>query len=83
MTMRVPHPSQFCLGGIFTCSFRRPAGPEPCSVLMRSYDDLYILVERNQETQKAFHGELTELAAQHLRDIRLPDAEQRGGLGVL
>jgi len=50
---------------------------------MRSYNDLHILVERNQETQKAFHGELTKRAAQHLRDIRLPDAEQRGGLGLL
>ena len=39
-----------------------------------------ILVEGYQETQKAFHGKLPELAAQHLRNIGLTDSEQGSGL---
>jgi hypothetical protein len=44
------------------------------------FTNLHILVERYQEAQKAFHGKLSELTAQHLRDIGLADSEQAGGL---
>ena len=33
---------------------------------MRFYDDLHILTERHEETQKPFHRELPKLPAQHL-----------------
>ena len=50
------------------------------SVTVRLHDNLHILVERYQEAQKAFHGKLPELTAQHLRNIGLADSEQAGGL---
>lgn len=45
-------------------------------VTMRSYDDFNILVERHEEAQKALDRKLPEVAAQHLGDIGLFDAEQ-------
>jgi hypothetical protein len=50
------------------------------SVAVRLHDNFHILVERYQEAQKAFHGKLTELTAQHLRNIGLAVSEQAGGL---
>ena len=50
---------------------------------MRFHHDLDILIERHQEAQQAFHGELAEFAAQHLRDIRLADSEQFSGFHLL
>ena len=50
------------------------------SVTVRLHDNFHILVERYQEAQKAFHGKLPELTAQHLRNIGLADSEQAGGL---
>jgi hypothetical protein len=50
------------------------------SVTVRLHDNLHILVERYQEAQKAFHGKLPELTAQHLRNIGLADSEQADGL---
>ena len=47
---------------------------------MRLHDNFHILVERYQEAQQAFHGKLSELTAQHLRNIGLADSEQAGGL---
>jgi hypothetical protein len=46
------------------------------------YDDLHVLVEGDQEAQKALDGKLAEVAAQHLGDIGLADAEQGGGLDL-
>jgi hypothetical protein len=42
--------------------------------------DLHVVVERNQEAKKALDGELAEFAAEHFGDVRLLDAEERGGL---
>ena len=53
------------------------------SATVRFHDDLHVLVERYQEAQKAFHGKLPELTAQHLGNIGLPDSEQPGGLYLL
>jgi hypothetical protein len=50
---------------------------------MRFHDNLDILIERHQEAQQAFDGELAELAAQHLRDIGLADSEQISGFHLL
>ena len=44
------------------------------------YDDLHVLIEGDEEAQKALHGELAEVAAQHPGDIGLACAEQGGGL---
>jgi hypothetical protein len=57
---------------------RRGAVP----VTVRAHDDFNVLIEFHQEPQQPFNRELPELAAQHLRDIGLADAEQRGGLGL-
>jgi len=46
------------------------------------YDDLHVLIEGDEEAQKALHGELAEVAAQHPGDIGLPGAEQGGGLDL-
>ena len=35
------------------------------------YDDLHVLIEGDEEAQKALHGELAEVAAQHFGDIGL------------
>jgi hypothetical protein len=48
-------------------------------VTMRFHHNLYILIERRQEAQQAFHGELAKLSSQHLRYIRLADSEQISG----
>jgi hypothetical protein len=43
---------------------------------MRFHDNLNILIQRQEEAQQAFDGELAEVAAQHLRDVGLTDSEQ-------
>ncbi len=43
-------------------------------VTMRLYDDFNILIESDQEVQKALYGKLPKLTAQHLGDIGLFDA---------
>lgn len=48
------------------------------SVAMGLYDDLHVLIECHEETQKALHGELPELSTQHLEYVRLADAQQIG-----
>jgi hypothetical protein len=35
------------------------------SVVVGLYDDLHVLIEGDEEAQKALHGELAEVAAQH------------------
>ena len=50
--------------------------------MVRLYHDCRIPVERDQKTQKAFDGKLPELTVQHFGNVRLPDAEQTGGLGL-
>ena len=52
------------------------------SVVVGLYDDVHVLIEGDEETQKALHGELAEVAAQHLRDIGLADAEEGSGLDL-
>jgi hypothetical protein len=51
-------------------------------VLMRLHDDFDILAQRDEEAEQALDGELPKFAAQHLRNIRLLNAEQfrRGDL---
>jgi hypothetical protein len=39
------------------------------SVVVGLYDDLHVLIEGDEEAQKALHGELAEVAAQHFGDI--------------
>ena len=46
------------------------------SVTMRLYHDLHILIEGDEEAQKALNGKLPELTAQHLGYIGLADAKQ-------
>jgi hypothetical protein len=46
------------------------------------YDDVYVVIEGDEEVQKALDGELAEVAAQQLGDIGLADAEQGGGLDL-
>jgi len=46
------------------------------------YDDLHVLIEGDEKAQKALYRELTEVAAQHLGDIGLADAEQGSGLDL-
>jgi hypothetical protein len=36
------------------------------SVVVGLYDDLHVVIEGDEEAQKALHGELAEVAAQHL-----------------
>ncbi len=36
------------------------------SVVVGLYDDLHVLIEGDEEAQKALHGELTEVAAQQI-----------------
>ena len=54
---------------------RRHAIPFP----MRLHHNFHILIQRHQEAQQAFNGELAELAAQHLGYIGLADSEQLSG----
>ena len=44
------------------------------SVVVRFHNDLHIVIERDEEAKKTFHPKLTEVAAQHLRDVWLADA---------
>lgn len=52
------------------------------SVAVWLYDDLDILVERYEKTQKALNGKLPEFTAQHLGYIGLANAEQLRGLNL-
>src|ERR1035437_6642763 len=51
-------------------------------ITMRFYQDFNILIERHEKAQKALHGKLPELAAQHLGDVGLADAEEVGRLDL-
>jgi hypothetical protein len=51
-------------------------------IVMWLYHDLYILIERYEEAQKALNGKLPELTSQHLGNVGLADAEQLGGLNL-
>jgi hypothetical protein len=44
---------------------------------------LHVLPKRDQETQKPFHRELTEIPPQHLGNIGLADAKQTGCVHLL
>ena len=59
--------------------FRAPNRAENCgsedlqgggvfSVVVGFYDDLHVLIEGDEEAQKALHGELAEVAAEHLSE---------------
>jgi len=41
------------------------------SVVVGLYDDVHVLIESDEEAQKALHGKLAGVAAQHLGDIGL------------
>jgi hypothetical protein len=41
-----------------------------------------VLIDGEEEAQKALHGELAEVAAQHPGDIGPADTEQGGGLDL-
>ena len=53
------------------------------SVPVRFYDDLHILIERHEKTQKPFHRELAKLPAQHLGYVGLADAKKIGRFDLL
>jgi hypothetical protein len=53
------------------------------SAPVRLHDDLNILIERNEEAQKALNRKLPEFAPQHLGDIGLFDPEKIGSLNLL
>jgi hypothetical protein len=42
---------------------------------MGLHDDLYVLIERDQKTQKTLHGELAEFPPQPLGYVGLADAD--------
>jgi len=50
------------------------------SVVVGLYDDVHVLIEGDEEAQKALHGKLAEVAAQQPGDIGLAYAEQGSGL---
>jgi hypothetical protein len=49
---------------------------------VRLDDDLHVLIQRDKESQKAFHGKLAELSAQHFRNIGLFDTQEITSLGL-
>ena len=51
-------------------------------ITVRFYHDFNILIEGHEKAQQPLHGKLPELAAQHLGDIGLADAEQIGRLDL-
>ena len=51
-------------------------------VPVRLHDDLNILIERYEKTQKALHRKLPEFAPQHLGDVGLFDPEKIGSLNL-
>jgi hypothetical protein len=53
------------------------------SVGMRLYDDLHVLIERDEKAQEPFDGKLPERTPEHLGDIGLADAEKLGGCNLL
>src|SRR5712692_7045602 len=52
------------------------------SVAMGLHDDLHVLIQRHEKTQKALHGELPELSAQHLGYVGLADTQQISDLDL-
>jgi hypothetical protein len=50
---------------------------------MRLDQDFNILIERHEKAQKAFHGKLPELSAQHFRNIGLADAKETSRFNLL
>jgi hypothetical protein len=44
-------------------------GGSVVSVVVSFYDYLHVLIERQEEAQKALHGELAEVDARHVGDI--------------
>jgi hypothetical protein len=52
------------------------------SVVVGLYDDLHVVIEGDEEAQKALHGELAEVAAQHPGDIGLAGPDQGSGLDL-
>jgi len=42
------------------------------------YDDFYVVIQSDEETEQSLDGELAELTAKHFGNIGLFDAEQRG-----
>jgi len=64
------------------CSSEDLQGGGVFSVVVGLYDDVHVLIEGDEEAQKALHGKLAEIAAQHLGDIGLSDAEKGGSLNL-
>jgi hypothetical protein len=52
------------------------------SVTVGPYDNLHILIERHEKTQKPFDRELPKLPAQHLGYVGLADAKKIGRLDL-
>jgi hypothetical protein len=52
------------------------------SVPVRLYDDLHVLIERHEKTQKPFDGKLPKLPAQHLGYVVLANAKEIGRLDL-
>jgi len=57
------------------CSPEDLQGGSVFSVVVGLYEDLHVLIEGDEEAQRALHGELAEVAPQQLGDIGLADAE--------
>jgi len=54
-------------GQVFTRALRqKTCRAGVFSVVVGLYDDVHVLIEGDEEAQKALHGELAEVAAQHL-----------------
>jgi hypothetical protein len=51
------------LAGSSGAGIRRLAGRGRFSVVVGLYDDLHVLIEGDEEAQKALHGKLAEVAA--------------------
>jgi len=47
------------------CSSEDLQGGSVFSAVVGLYDDVHVVIEGDQEAQKALHGELAEVAAQH------------------
>ena len=47
------------------------------------YDDFHVLAERGEEVHEAFDGEGAGAVAHQRRDVRLLDAENLSGFGLL
>ena len=49
---------------------------------MRLHQNLHILIERHEKTQKTFYRKLPQLASQHLGNIGLSNSEKIGRLDL-